>query len=1250
MANVVSLRDPDAHSLPPWVGTSRYEVVRCIGRGGMGIVYEAFDQERRIPVAIKRMLHFGADALYRFKQEFRVIADVRHRNLVRLHELVAAETDLVFFVMELVHGKDFQTHVRGSAADSKKRSLSVADLDKLRNTMLQLAQGIQAVHVAGKLHRDIKPGNVLVTETGRVVVLDFGLATELSSSTGDGPDESEQVGTACYVSPEQALGEPPTPANDWYSIGVMLYEALVGTVPFVGSRFAVINEKITVDAPAASTQASGVPADLDALCTALMQREPGLRPSGAEVLRILESGSGVRSRATAPSVADLTRPNALLGRERELGALREAFEQVRGGQSITVRVGGAPGMGKSSVVRHFIDELAEGGEAVVLRGRAYERESVPYKAFDQIIDALSRHLIYLHECGEPLELPQDMGLLAHVFPVLSRVHGVADSIGDKAMVNPQAVRMRAFAALRELLASLGQRQPVVIYIDDAQWGDTDSVALLLEIIRRPNAPAILVLLTCRDEEANASAFLSAMNEQWPPSAELRALMVGPLPMKDAEDLALSLIDSSDELAQQVARMAARESNGSPFLIEELVRSNRALSGERDGALVIHTLGQAVARRLKGIPDGGRRLAETVAVAGRPVALPILLQACGEPNRDDEQLDQLVSERLVRIGFQEGVEVLEPSHDRIRETIVEQLPVQTLRDRHGRLARALESTPGADLEAIALHFLGSGEQARDKTAHYAERAAESAMGKLAFAQAVRMFQLAIDKASVSTEEKRRLRSRQALVLEWSGRGEEAARAYLSAADGAPALERAQLERAASIELLSCGQLIEGERVLHGVLSALGLKAPLSANARFFVSLYRLRLALWVLLGLHVKLRKADEIAPLDRARIDALFSAAMGFAYTDVILGHCMGARSLVMALRKGDRLQMLRSALLEASQHAGLGGHQGRMERKLLDFAERLVQREGLLPAMGFFQGTLGVATYLRGHWKKAFELLDTATSQTQIHDHRAGWVTSAKVFACWSLNFLGEHRQLARRHAALLADAEQRGDKFTSVQLRDGSLAILWLVGDDPQAARLSAEEAIALWPRDRYLLQHWHMLYGEGEIELYLGDGPKGYARIQRDERALKKSSLLNVQHVRVQTAFLRGRCAIASLDAEPSVRAERLAEVRRLARRLDREGMTWSAPFAALLTASAADAEGRDAAAIASLRKAIELAQLADMVGYATAAQYQLGSILGGDEGRLMKRAAEERMLAQGVRVPARFAATLVPGRWGTGPHPS
>ncbi len=720
--------------------------------------------------------------------------------------------------------------------------------------------------------------------------------------------------------------------------------------------------------------------------------------------------------------------------------------------------------------------------------------------------------------------------------------------------------------------------------------------------------------------------------------------MGPLDPADARRLALALLDRSDEMAQRTARAAARESRGSPFLVEELVRHNVNLAARDDGAtLDALTLGEMVAQRLDRLPDDARRLLEIVAVGGRPLPVAVIAQASGTGDEVERAIASARARRFLRTGLRDGCEIVETSHDGFRQTIVDQLSAPRLREHHERLASALEASPGADAEAIAGHLLGAGD--RTRAAQFAERAAEEAIPKLAFDHAARLLRMALETAPGSPAETRRLRARLAIVYEWAGRGEEAARAYLEAAEGAPPLERAELERAASIELLSSGHIVEGAAVLHRVLAAVGLSAPGSVlSAVFWLIVHRVQLAIRSRSGFRFEPRAPDAVPGLQRARVDAVYSAAIGFAFTDVILATCMSARSLLMALRFGDRFQIMRAATVESSQHAAIGGKEGKLERSLVDLSQRLSDQEATASALGFNKGNAGVRVYLRGEWKRALDMLDRSLlSGGEMHDHSAGWQTTATVFACWSLNFLGEHRELAKRHAAALDDAERRGDLDTSVQLRDGSLAILWLVADDPEGARRHVAEAMALWPDNRYLLQHWHRLYGEGEIELYAGDGAKAYARVDRDTVPLKRSMLLKVQHMRVQTAFLRGRCAIASLEAEPAMRAKRLDETRRLARELEAEGMAWSAPFAAILKASVANAVGDRDGAIKALRSAIDLALAADMAGYASAVRYQLGSLLGGAEGAELTAQGEAAMKAQGIRVPARFAATLVPGRW-------
>lgn len=255
--------------------SDRFVLRRQIGAGGMGVVYQAYDRKREEWVALKTIQRAGATAVYRLKREFRSLADVVHPNLVRLHELFFVR-DRWFFTMEHVEGVDFLTYVRAGGAASGATAgreesadsplpprathptdeaddgtthtgrphangtvfrasrpdasatrdfvrLGPQQVARLRSALGQLAAGVAAVHESGKLHRDIKPSNVLVTSGGRVVLLDFGLIAPYRREPDEATTGVQVVGTAAYMSPEQAAGEALTQASDWYSVGVMLF-------------------------------------------------------------------------------------------------------------------------------------------------------------------------------------------------------------------------------------------------------------------------------------------------------------------------------------------------------------------------------------------------------------------------------------------------------------------------------------------------------------------------------------------------------------------------------------------------------------------------------------------------------------------------------------------------------------------------------------------------------------------------------------------------------------------------------------------------------------------------------------------------------------------------------------------------------------------------------------------------------------------------------------------------------------------
>jgi hypothetical protein len=811
---------------PGWPAVPGYEILRQLGRGGMGIVYKAFDRKRNQAVALKTMQAADAAALSRFKQEFRALANVSHPNLVSLYELIQ-DGAVWFFTMEFVEGVDFRTYVRAAPG-------------LLRGALRQLAEGVAALHAAGVLHRDLKPHNVLVTPQGRVVLLDFGLAAELGR---DGVHESTTehlLGTVPYMSPEQGAAQPLSPASDWYSVGVMLYEALTGRLPFTGGAVQVLRDKEQREPLPPRALAGDVPEDLDALCAELLRRQPGQRPGAAEVLRRL--GEPPAEAAPVPRARDVS----LVGRQPHLQALAGALAEVRSGRPAAVYVSGRSGAGKSALVQHFLEGLSEQGETVLLSGQCYEQESVPFKAFDSLIDGLARYLGRLPDAEARAVLPRDVGALTRVFPVLRRVEAVAAGVRPSEYSDPQTVRRRAFAALRELLARLGDSRPLVLCIDDLQWGDADSAALLAELLRPPDPPVFFFIGCYRDEEPEASPFLSALVRQRDSvngPTDYQELPVGALTLEEARALALLLLGRDDPVAETCANAVARESGGNPFFVNELVRHVQT-GVDLAGGLILHgeiSLDKAVWSRVQRLPEAARCLLAVVATAGRPLRQEVACQAADLGTDSRAILSSLRANHLIRIAGLAGEGQLSTYHDRVRETVVGYLTPEDLRRMHHRLALALEASGQADPELLAFHFQGA-DRPKAAGMYYAmagERAAEA----LAFDQAARLYRAAIQLWLPQGEEGRQIRTHLGDALANAGRGAEAAKEYLAVATDSQAAEALDLRCRAALQLLISGNVDEGVEVARVVLEAVGLGLAKSPH-RAALELLARRLQLWV----------------------------------------------------------------------------------------------------------------------------------------------------------------------------------------------------------------------------------------------------------------------------------------------------------------------------------------------------------------------------------------------------------------------
>ena len=495
-------------------GSERYELLGRIGSGGMAEVYRVRDRHTGHIVALKLLRLLDAESIYRFKQEFRSLSNISHRNLVSLYELVHVEPHW-FFTMELVEGHNFFSYVRRKkqVTSSAKTevldikleqrprpsvvSLSTArppDLARLRACFSQLCVGVQALHSQDKLHRDIKPSNILVDSEGRVVVVDFGLVSDLSETPRS---DRMALGTAEYMSPEQGHCGRVRPPSDWYSVGVVLYEALTGIRPYQGQPLVILADKQKRDPIDPCQLVPSLPRDLCDLCMALLARSPSERPSGHEVLAALGL-DGSANMASTMAVGSI--PSVFVGRQQELRSMEEAFAAVaKNRDAQTVLIDGDPGVGKSALMAHFTDRLAAESGALVLSGRCYERESVPFKAIDTLVDSLSRYLATLKDHEIQAVLPANIQTLARLFPVLKSVPAVARLRRSPLPINPQEGRRLALAALRKLLIAVGESRPLVLQVDDFQWSDVDSALVLSDLVALPDGPTMLLCVTYRRE-------------------------------------------------------------------------------------------------------------------------------------------------------------------------------------------------------------------------------------------------------------------------------------------------------------------------------------------------------------------------------------------------------------------------------------------------------------------------------------------------------------------------------------------------------------------------------------------------------------------------------------------------------------------------------------------------------------------------------------------------------------------------------
>ncbi len=1107
------------------------------------------------PVALKIALQpSDRDDLARFRHEARLLSEVRHPNVIEVHELGVLDGGFPFLVMDLVE---------------PFRPPDAPGAETLYDIAIQAAAGLAHIHHHRVVHLDVKPGNFGVSpgespEGGRLQILDFGLAQTLL-----GPLDRSIRGTLAYTAPEVLLQDRFDHRADLYSLGLTLFEIATGTLPSAGGDREAILHHLGGERPDLAAARPDLPAELAAVVDRLLRRDP--RERFASAGRLLEALGRAAGREIDPGELTLgtggVLASRLIGRREAVERLTAELEAARRGEGRTLVIEGPEGSGKSRLLREFRLLAAIEGARVVL-GRASADGGRPLQPFLEILDRLG------------LEIGT----------------GSADAADatDVSAGGPSDPRAR-FRTFREIARKLeeasrasddrGEGGPLVLLVEDLHLAGRESRELLTFLASDlgaggSRAPVMMVASRRPSETAEPD--------------ELAVLRLPPLAAADTVALADAGlgVEEAGSLPDPLYDWLHEAGEGLPGKVQQLLchlidqgdlvyrrgewkprRAALARLAQRDGA-------EALDRRRLGVLDEGPRdLLEAAAVVGEPFRASTLAEVVGRPVEEIwSPLTELVDQGFLERWIDPDGPTYAIAGSRLRDGLYTALEPNRRTALHRRLgellARRVDDGAGELAARAAEHLWRSGE--RVGSLPYLTRAARDAVAIHGHAEAATLFGRAAEAAAAADDPaaEREARGGRARALALAGHAGRALREYQRLLDepaGAPAEERARwhLEKARLH-----GRLGEHAAALAGFESGLAELVPEPAGAAGDEG--RTELAIELLHGKAVALRDLGRpVEAFDTARgaLRRASRALRGAPRALLARQRALLVNTLAMMFfargdwRRAGRLAHfgLRGALAPRARAASDSGDDPRSEPrsdphsalllrntlamvrwKTGDFDAAAALYADNLAAAGELNdpwvqltslNNLGVLRCSRGRWTEARGLLSRALEMNRRLGAREGEAL-ARINLGEVEEILGDWRR-ARRHAArALALLESSGDSADRVAAQLLLASLARKAGEAEEAARrieeagVGAEEAGDEDLAVQVLLQRGLLEIDRGRLER---------ARDDLDQ-ALDRARASGTEELLGRILAARAELALETRDRDGAGRA--IAEAREVA----------------------------------------------------------------------------------------------------------
>jgi Nif-specific regulatory protein len=729
----------NSYTIPP-----RYHAPLLLKESTSTSVYRANDAIERQQVAIK-VLHNSLrteEDLLQFKSEFATLATLQHPGIIRVHDFGVLDGGFPYFTMEYLEGKRITEYFNGQ------------NWDALYDVVIQIAAALHHIHTLGIIHFDLKPSNVLVSDAGRVKLMDFGVA-----AGGQQILDRKIRGTLHYMAPEVLRQDRVDARADLYALGMTLYETVTGALPTYGRPpIEIIRFHLDEEIRRPSAINPNIPERLERVIIRLLEKDPRDRyPSAAALLHDLASAA---STSIAPGELLVGRGELLaaplIGRAHEIDEIAQAITRAREGNGGGIIIAGAEGLGKSRIVREATRQAQLDGARVFVGRCPVNRKSI-YAPFFEIFQQM-----------------------------LSAMNPEADAVGEiRRLLRPapgegKAGRAEKFRLYNRIVQSIqdfygflnvgSDGAPLILVIEDLQWVDPATSDLLAFLVGEARHGTLLVICTVTTRRSGETSLDEGSGaEEWEQRARDLAIPVvdvQPLSEDGVREYVEALL-GGQRLPSEFVRWIAWESGGSPLHVRriiDLLIDRDTLRFDGSGWAIdmdrVHTLrvpgGSAAIwnEKLESLDPKSRSLLQRASVLGDRFDLATLANvARTEAEPTYGTLRKLVARGLVDEST-DGALFVFPQIS-LRETLYAGMVESERAELHRRAGEYLETRHGDAAEfvgQIAYHHARGSDHV--KGIDYSIRAGELAAAALAHEQAGEFYRIALELMDLVGEEQRK----------------------------------------------------------------------------------------------------------------------------------------------------------------------------------------------------------------------------------------------------------------------------------------------------------------------------------------------------------------------------------------------------------------------------------------------------------------------------------------------------------------